>query len=1021
MAESAEKARARRTPHSDCERHGAGLQGIVIQLTGAKGAGEDSEESDCVFLPDQHEDTPLGTAPPRRRAPPSPVLSDRSASAPAFLSPYPSSPKPLLSLVKSFSTEIDPKEASSSSSSPSSSSSLRPKPLLSLVKSLSSEISRREPEVAQSKSDSKLNLHMWKQLTQPRAEPEGGDQQTAPPTPADPSPTEPEPRGTGFFKAELEDTRRKFSEAMQEPLSMLSKIIREDSPKQQHQHQQRALLTDNVGGGARGGAGFEGGAEDSDAERVEKQGRRAWRARFATPSPSPTPAPAPAPIPALSQDSRYEICTYGDVIQVVEIAGPRAGGDGGGSPRQAQGPRGLARPSISGSGRWLFCVSALAYSFFVLPLPSYLAGLALGLAGGFMLGLLVVLLLAPRRSSLRPYRVPPSLQDSLRADSPAQEHSHPKILKGWMNEIQGYNPEMYHPSLTHSVYATLEGSRLQLAYPRTNISRRATFQDPAPDPAPDAVFMHSRQFQLAGSKVFLLPAVLARKRVWNKKYPICVMLAEEEAEEEVEVGEEDRGEVQEEQGERAEQDVPPVAKPGAPVALFLFGRTGREKEEWFQHFLSASKATDCDQDSGSKSDMSVQQDSTPAGQAQYSGGSSRGSSEDIPSLLRLKDLAGSVREKILLDYNAYMDRFVVSEAGSDPPSPSYSTGDSPTAKEKFCEPVAGGNGESQPAVTRGVNALIGRIFWDFLREKYWANQVAHKIQKKLTKIRLPYFMNELTLTELDMGTCMPQVVSMSRPSVDHRGLWLEMEVVYTGSLQMTLETKMNLCKLGKEGGAETDSVPESGCMSSRPRLCVLADSDEESSSAGSSDEEEVPPSEPQGVPGDKGTPPGADGHGGCSTSRKILRFVDKIAKSKYFQKATENEYIKKKIEEVSNTPLLLTVEVQELSGTLAVNIPPPPTDRIWYSFRVPPRLDLRVRPMLGEREVTFTHVTEWIEKKLQREFQKVLVMPNMDDLYLPLMHSGLDSPPSSQHSPASCSRESSMDVADQEEEEAASE
>lgn len=30
---------------------------------------------------------------------------------------------------------------------------------------------------------------------------------------------------------------------------------------------------------------------------------------------------------------------------------------------------------------------------------------------------------------------------------------------------------------------------------------------------------------------------------------------------------------------------------------------------------------------------------------------------------------------------------------------------------------------------------------------------------------------------------------------------------------------------------------------------------------------------------------------------------------------------------------------------------------------------MRVRPKLGEREVTFIHVTEWIEKKLQREFQ----------------------------------------------------
>lgn len=65
-----------------------------------------------------------------------------------------------------------------------------------------------------------------------------------------------------------------------------------------------------------------------------------------------------------------------------------------------------------------------------------------------------------------------------------------------------------------------------------------------------------------------------------------------------------------------------------------------------------------------------------------------------------------------------------------------------------------------------------------------------------------------------------------------------------------------------------------------------------------------------------------------------MRFVDKITKSKYFQKATETEFIKKKMEEVSNTPLLLTVEVQELQGTLAVNIPPPPTDRIWYVKKV---------------------------------------------------------------------------------------
>lgn len=41
-----------------------------------------------------------------------------------------------------------------------------------------------------------------------------------------------------------------------------------------------------------------------------------------------------------------------------------------------------------------------------------------------------------------------------------------------------------------------------------------------------------------------------------------------------------------------------------------------------------------------------------------------------------------------------------------------------------------------------------------------------------------------------------------------QGLWLELEVVYTGCFQMTLETKMNLCKLGKDVEDEAHNVQE---------------------------------------------------------------------------------------------------------------------------------------------------------------------------------------------------------------------
>ncbi|NXS41595.1 TEX2 protein, partial [Balaeniceps rex] len=563
--------------------------------------------------------------------------------------------------------------------------------------------------------------------------------------------------------------------------------------------------------------------------------------------------------------------------------------------------------------------------------------------------------------------------------------------QGWMNQLHTYDPELFHPSLTHSVLATLDGAALKLSYPKSNIPRRATFEEEILD----ATFISHRCYDLTDAKVFLCPPSLARKRTWNQKYPICILLPDP-VEVECRSSEEHDAELQRDEGTR-KAPVPDVPGDCRERCLYLFGRTGREKEEWYQHLVRASRGTPSS--SRGEARAGEKQPSWPllcVGPApRSSGSSSGGSAEDISSAVPPKDLAGSVRQ-IFLDYSTYMARFVPAQVGGTlDQSPSHGALGSPTPTKGLVASVPPQLSEDtagrSEACVAWMNALVGRIFWDFLRERYWAEQVSSKIQKKLSKIKLPYFMNELTLTELDMGTSIPSVLSASNPTVNDRGLWVDMEVTYSGSLQMTLETKMNLCKLGKESAAEESGPAEAGREGARPRLILLADSDAESSSAGSSDEEDIAAAEPAGALGERVPPPGAEGHvSGNSTSRKILRFVDKIAKSKYFQKATENEFIKKKIEEVSNTPLLLTVEVQELAGTLAVNIPPPPTDRVWYSFRVPPQLELKVRPKLGEREVTFLHVTEWIEKKLQHEFQKILVMPNMDDLIIPIMRSGLD-------------------------------
>ncbi|KAL7989624.1 hypothetical protein Chor_012290 [Crotalus horridus] len=561
-----------------------------------------------------------------------------------------------------------------------------------------------------------------------------------------------------------------------------------------------------------------------------------------------------------------------------------------------------------------------------------------------------------------------------------------------MNEIYNYDPETYHATLTHSIFVRLEGNILRLSKPNKNISRRTFYNETKPE----VTYISQKIYDLTESKIYLVPKSLARKRVWNKKYPICIELGRQDdfmakAQADKETSEE---KISIEKENLSSEEIWKPAQDGAKSGtqknqvLYLFARTGREKEEWFRRFLVARKLKSEEKKPiviwGNKSGSlpGHSRTNSQSGILTHSRSSSKGSVEEIVAQPKLKDLSSNIRQKILLDYNVYMARCIPPEQPSPTVSPIHSADSSPTAVKKLLTTSHSEDEEKEA----WINALLGRIFWDFLGEKYWSNLVSKKIQMKLSKIKLPYFMNELTLTELDMGIALPKILQAYKPTIDYKGLWIDLEILYNGSFLMTLETKMNLTKLGKEPLGEALKSGEVGKEGFRPRAYYLADSDEESSSAGSSEEDDVP----EASGSEKNLVAGAEGYASGHRTSKIMRFVDKITKSKYFQKATETEFIKKKIEEVSNTPLLLTVEVQECKGMLAINIPPPPTDRIWYGFRRPPYLELKARPKLGEREVTLVHVTEWIEKKLEQEFQKIFVMPNMDDVYIPLMHSVMD-------------------------------
>lgn len=97
-------------------------------------------------------------------------------------------------------------------------------------------------------------------------------------------------------------------------------------------------------------------------------------------------------------------------------------------------------------------------------------------------------------------------------------------FKGWMNEIHSYDPEMYHATLTHSIYVRLEGSVLRLSKPNRNISRRAAHNEPKPD----VTYISQKIYDLTDSKVRRVRVLKKRKKNKHVKARKCCVIGGEQ-------------------------------------------------------------------------------------------------------------------------------------------------------------------------------------------------------------------------------------------------------------------------------------------------------------------------------------------------------------------------------------------------------------------------------------------------------------------------------------------------------------
>ncbi|KAK4337423.1 hypothetical protein RND71_043880 [Anisodus tanguticus] len=193
--------------------------------------------------------------------------------------------------------------------------------------------------------------------------------------------------------------------------------------------------------------------------------------------------------------------------------------------------------------------------------------------------------------------------------------------------------------------------------------------------------------------------------------------------------------------------------------------------------------------------------------------------------------------------------------------------------------------------------------------------------------------------DVNLGTSTPKFLSVANnPIIDEKGIWVDFDFDYQGGFSMTLETKINLMRLKESKLVESEMKPmKSPYLSTSNNLTSTFDFDDISDAESIISLSDEDSEENLSIENDV-------------RQAKILRFLDRFVQTKYFQQATDTKFLKKKLEEVSNLPILLTVTVYKLKGKLTINLPPPPSDRIWYGFRENPELVLDAKPAFGDRE-----------------------------------------------------------------------
>lgn len=475
-------------------------------------------------------------------------------------------------------------------------------------------------------------------------------------------------------------------------------------------------------------------------------------------------------------------------------------------------------------------------------------------------------------------------------------------------------------------------------------------------------FIGDREYLVKEARMILVPeATLTRAKYWMNDYPIVIQ--------DLQIL--DKQIYNKQQLEKSKLDTNDFFTNTATV-LSIWFETGRQKEEWF-HALSLVLRRGKEEIerknsliSGSSNNSLSLSGSTPSLHRRLAQTDS--DTELVPNPVSECQLDQSILETQISAQELQQKAKLV-EPSSDEvdASGTHRTMARKSKKQTPNEVSLQKVLQSPECLDEGaltINFMARRLLSDMFDVPLFKDLIKTKVEMKLKEIAVSILEN-LRVTSIDIGNTFPVILKIEPLQWNTQGIWFNLFVYYRGNFKLSVRTNVLLQKL-----INYDPKKDKPIFAQHHSAQIVHKDDERIDENDLVQRQKLLAKEPE-IPE-------------MAITRKLGLKLTSLALNPYFQMIANIPFVKSLFEKFSQNEVGADIEVTSFSGVLTLNIPPPPSDRIWVGFPEVPDLNIKVVPVYGQNQYAYTLLQDFLQAKIRAELKRLVVLPAMDDQLLPL-------------------------------------